>query len=76
MVKLTEEQIKEVQNEQVQDGVPVRFQINGQTLNIVTGDLQARGINVMYQIVYWNFTKETSQKIANWLGAKAIFSEE
>lgn len=75
-MKLTEEQIKEVQNEQVQDGVPVRFQINGQTLNIVTGDLQTRGINVMYQIVYWNFTKETSQKIANWLGAKAIFSEE
>jgi hypothetical protein len=72
---LTETQIAEVRSEMVKDGTPVRFQINGQTLNLTTGELQPKGINVLYQLVYWNFTKETSKKIAEWTGSKPVFSD-
>lgn len=73
--KLTPEQAAEVRLEEVPNGLPVRFQRNGQTLNILTGELQERGINVIYQRVYWGFTKETSLKIAAWLGVKAVFDK-
>ncbi len=57
-------------------GVPVRFQIGGQTIcNLATGELQPKGINVLYQQVYWGFTKQTALMIAGWLGAKPVFSE-
>ncbi|GBG14465.1 uncharacterized protein NMK_2064 [Novimethylophilus kurashikiensis] len=72
---LSDEQIAEVTAEMVPKGTPVRFQIGGQTINIMTGEKQAKGINVMYQIFYWNFTKETSSKIAQWVGAVPVFSE-
>jgi len=73
--KLTPEQVKEIQKEMVRDGIPVRFMHGGQSLNITTGETVPKGTNVMYQIVYWNFPKETSQKIAKWLGVKAVFSK-
>lgn len=73
--KLTPEQIEEIKKETIQKGIPVRFLFNGRNLNITNGKLLPKGINVFYQVVYWNFTKETSKKIANWLGCKAIFSE-
>jgi hypothetical protein len=76
--KLTEAQIAAIKSEMVKDGDPkgrpVRFQVNGQTLNISTGELQTKGINIIHQIVYWNFPEATSKKIATWLGAKAVFS--
>lgn len=72
---LTEAQIAEVKSEMVKNGTPVRFQINGQTLNLTTGELQPRGINVLYQLVYWNFTKETAKKIAGWTNSKPVFSD-
>ena len=75
--KLTAEQQEEVKKETVgfKNGVPVRFQVGGRTLVIQTGQLQKKGINVIHQIVYWNFTRETSLKIAKWLGATPVFSE-
>ena len=75
MDKLTEDQINEVSNEMVpeSEGMPVRFQKDGQTINIGTGERQPKGINVIHQHVYWRFTKATSRKIAGWLGAKAVF---
>ena len=73
--KLTYEQLEEVSKEMVQNGVPVRFLHEGRCLVITTGELMTKGINVIYQEVYWNFTKETSKKIAKWLEVKAIFSE-
>jgi hypothetical protein len=76
MPQLTQDQIKEICSERIINGVPVRFQIGGQTLNIETGELQPKWVNVMYQLVYWNFTRETAKKIAGWLGVKAIFSSE
>lgn len=85
MPKLTSEQIEEIKKEMVKwrycpeptsaDPCPVRFLIGGQCLNIETGNLQQKGINVIYQQVYWNFTKETSKKIAKWLGAKPVFDQ-
>lgn len=76
-MKLTDEQIIEVSKEMVTyaETKPVRFLMNGQCLNIVTGDLASRGSNVMYHTVYWKFTKETVAKICNWLGCKAVWSE-
>jgi carbohydrate-binding DOMON domain-containing protein len=76
MPKLTKEQVREVKAEMVRQGVPVRFMYNGQCLIITTGELMEKYINVIHQQFYWNFTKETSKKIAKWLGVKAIFDKE
>ena len=71
--KLTPEQLAEIKKEMIKTGHPVRFLYNGQALDITTGNLASKGSNVMYHPVYWNFTKETSKKIANWLGVKPAF---
>ncbi len=73
---LTELQIQEVQQELVKQGTPVRFLINGQATNIITGTKSPKGSNVIYHQVYWNFTKETSNKIATWINAKPIFDKD
>ena len=73
--KLSPEQISEIKGEMVKNGVPVRFMKGGGSLNIETGKTTPRGANVMHQIVYWNFTKETAKKIADWLGARASFDK-
>jgi len=73
--KLTDEQIDEVKAEMVRNGVPVRFLKGGRSMNIETGELGKRGTNIMYHVVYWNFTRDTAKKIADWLGAKAVFSD-
>ncbi len=75
MKKLNKKQISEIKSEIIETGVPVRFMDNGKSLDILSGDTTKRGTNIMYQIVYWKFSKETSKKIANWLGVKVIFSE-
>lgn len=73
--KLTPDQVEEVQKEMVKDGVPVRFMHGGRSINIETGEATTKGANVMFQMVYWNFTKETAKKIAKWLGVKPVFSK-
>lgn len=75
MPKLTKKQINEVIEERVPNGVPVRFMHNGCSLVITSGETTSKRCNVMYQQVYWNFTKETSKKIAKWLGVRTVFSE-
>ena len=75
MPKLTKSQIDEIRVEQVKNGVPVRFMHNGCSLIITTGETTSKGCNVMHQQVYWNFSKETSKKIAKWLGVRTVFSE-
>jgi hypothetical protein len=74
-LRLTRSQIDEVIEEKVETGHPVRFLHKGHNLDIVSGNLLPRGTVVMHQVVYWNFTKETSKKIAKWLGATPVFSE-
>lgn len=54
---------------------PVRFQTQGLTMNIVTGYLQPKGINVIHQTHYWAFPRETALRIAALTGTKAVFSE-
>lgn len=83
MTKLTEDQITEIKNEIIDlknkpiDKIfPVRFMYNGQCISSLKElTLQPKGINVIYQTHYWNFTKQTALKIANWIGCKAVFSE-
>ncbi len=72
--KLDKDQLAEAKSEMVKDGVPVRFMSGGASLDIVTGEVVKKGANVMHQIVYWNFTKATANKIAKWLGVRAAFS--
>jgi hypothetical protein len=76
--KLNDDQIAVVRGEIVpadSPGRPVRFLLDGQALNIITGELCAKSTNVMYHPVYWYFTKETAEKIAEWLNVKAVFSD-
>ena len=61
--------------QQVKKGTPCRFMYKGRNLNISTGLLAKNGINVMYQLVYWHFTKATARDIAKHLKCKVIFSE-
>lgn len=72
---LTSEQVAELKGEMVsmKEAAVVRFQVGGRCLNISSGYLQPRGINVLHQTAYWCFTRETALKIAGWLDAKAIF---
>lgn len=73
--KLNPKQVEEVKAEMVKNGVPVRFMYNGQNLDINTGELLSKGINVIHQVVYWNFTKETAKKIEKMLNVKAVWSD-
>lgn len=71
---LTDEQVAEVKAEMVPNGVPVRFQIDGRTVqNLRTLLLHDKGINVIHQTVYWCFTRDTARKIAGWIGANPVF---
>ena len=73
----TSGQIEALRGEMVPcpQATPVRFQYNGQTLFLLSGNLQPKGINVIHQNFYWNFTRATAEKIAAALNVKAIFSE-
>jgi len=74
--KLTTEQIAELKKEVIKEGHPVRFLHNGQAIDITTGEAAGKNTNILYHPVYWNFTKETSKKIAQWLGVKPVFDQE
>lgn len=71
------DEIEALKNEMVPSAAasPVRFLHDGQNLNILSGRLMQRGTNVIYQIVYWNFTRTTAEKIAAALRVRAVFSE-
>ena len=74
--KLTSEQIEHcMRGGLTPDGIPCRFLYNGQAMNITSGALASKGSNIMYHPVYWNFTKEVAQEIADTLGVKVVFSE-
>jgi hypothetical protein len=75
MTPLNQEQIQEIQKEMVKDGVPVRFMYGGESRNILSGQGSGKHINIIHQRVYWNFTKETARKIADWTGTRPEFSE-
>jgi len=40
-----------------------RIFINGQNYNASTGEVLPKGINVMYQMVYWDFTRDTAKML-------------
>lgn len=73
MRKISQEEIEEIRKELVDSGIPVRFLHNGSAVNIISGEIMPKNTNVMYHPVYWNFSKETSVKIAKWLGLKPCF---
>jgi len=71
--ELTEKQWQEVRREMISNGVPVRFSYKLQNLNINTGELLPIKTKPAEQKVYWNFSKETAEKIAGWLDIKCEF---
>jgi hypothetical protein len=74
---LTPIQIAAVGKEIVKTGVPVRFMVGGRAVNnLQTLELDAKGINVMYQTHYWCFTRSTAKKIARWIGATPVFDKK
>lgn len=73
--KLSQGRITHYVSKMVKDGVPVRFMHGGQSLNIESGELSGKGTNVMNQMIYWNFSKETAREIAKELGVRAAFSK-
>lgn len=76
--KLNNSEIEYVRFNLVSDkqATVVRFLKDGRNLNIETGYLLPKGINVINQIHYWNFPKWLSLEIAKWLDARAIFSSD
>lgn len=74
---LTEDQIKELQAEMVgwREATPVRFLMDGRAVKLETGELASKGSNVMYHPVYWNFTRNTAKKVAEWTKTKVVFSK-
>ena len=75
MKTLNKQQIDHFVSKMTDKGIPVRFQANGQTVNVITGDKQPKGINIIHQQVYWNFDRETAKEIAKLTDTKAIFSK-
>lgn len=71
---LTEKEIKEITEEMVSDGCPVRFFDDGQSVSIIAEGIKSpKGCNVINQIFYWNFTRETARKIAELTGTRPYF---
>lgn len=75
MRALTAEEISAIKPKLVRNGVPVRFMHEGCACNIETGAKQPKGINVIYQWHWWNFTREVAKEVAQLTGTKPIFSE-
>jgi len=75
MIPLTKEQLDEIRPKMIKNGVPVRFMYQGQACNITTGEMQKKHINVIYQLHYWHFDKDTSKTIAKLTNTIPIFSE-
>lgn len=73
---LTPTEITQFKAERIPNGIPVRFMHEGQSVNVITGALDPKGCNIMYQTTYWNFDRKTSLKIATLTGTRATFSEE
>jgi len=73
--KLTPEQVHHFSEHSIKSGTPCRFMFKGRNLNIVTGALQRKGVNVIYQRVYWNFDQAAAKQIASILGCKVIISK-
>lgn len=72
--RLTDKQLAQVEAEMIVDGMTVRFLRNGRALNIETGESSPGYVEPRKQKFYYNFSRETAQKIAKWLGARAVFS--
>ena len=72
---LTEVQLEKIARAMVpaKEATPVRFLKNGQAVNLETGEMAAKGTNVMYHVVYWNFTRALARKIAVWTDTRAVF---
>lgn len=76
MRALSSEEIKLYVSRMVANGVPVRFQHEGCTVDISTGASQKKGINIIHQRHYWGFDKATALEIAHLTGTQARFSDQ
>jgi hypothetical protein len=71
MRPLTKSELKGIRT--IPDGDPVRFMFEGQSVDIVTGELTPKNVNVIFQKVYWNVDRPTAKRIAKLTGTKATW---
>lgn len=70
---LTEAMLDIVRAEQTEDGTPVRFEVNGQAVDIVTGQRQPPETPDAARICYFNFSKATAVLIAKETNTHPVF---
>lgn len=74
--KFTDEQMQHIFSEMRDGSTPVRFLINGQTVNLETCCRYPKGVNVVYLPVYWDLPRKLALEIASWIGAKCVFGKD
>ncbi|QXW20358.1 hypothetical protein KXJ72_17480 (plasmid) [Comamonas aquatica] len=70
---LTEEELNFARSEQVFEGCPVVFLVDGQAVDIVTGQLQPKNTPPAARICYHHFSMDTAVLIAKQTKTKAEF---
>lgn len=76
MKTLTTEQIESLRKKLTDGCVAVRFQFDGETVNITTGVRTPKGTNIKHQQVYWGFDKRTAIEVAKITGTKPVFNQK
>ena len=61
---LSEADLEFARSEQVKTGVPVSFTVDGQAIDIVTGQMQPKGTPESQMIRYFHFATDTAALIA------------
>jgi len=64
---LTEKQMEKLPKNINAEANAVRFMTNGQAIDICTGYLYPKGINVIHQIMYWHRPKEFINTVVEFL---------
>ena len=70
---LSEADLEFARSEQVETGVPVSFTVDGQAVDIVTGQMQPKGTPESEMIRYFHFAMHTSALIAKATKTNPVF---
>lgn len=70
---LTEDQLEFARSEQVTEGCPVVFVVDGQAVDIVSGQLQPKNTPPAARICYHHFSMDTAVLIAKQTNTRAEF---
>lgn len=71
-MKLTKEQIQEINVITGGEDHPCRFTLNGCGYHPITGESCSKGSNVIYHPVFWKLSRKQGAKVAELTGAKWV----